>query len=187
MNLQFNSYEPVAYFAARLMYSLNSYGKNGAYYNKNKVDIFRGLKLPFTSLLLYEKAKKKVILLPFFTTTSEDQNLAFKWSGRYNTISLYKSNLNFSVIFFITNYCKENWIPNGVNIEDISAYKYEKEILFLPYTFYYVRDVQIDLQQYKADIFLEVIGRYEILEEQIKNGKDIIFNKNERVMEINNF
>ena len=66
MNLQYNLFEPIAYFAARLMYSLNSYGRNGKYYNKNKEVLFRGCIMPFTSLLQYEKSKEKVILCPAF-------------------------------------------------------------------------------------------------------------------------
>ena len=180
MNLQYNLFEPIAYFAARLMYSLNSYGRNGKYYNKNKEVLFRGCIMPFTSLLQYEKSKEKVILCPAFFWTSEDEKHSYIFSKRNKIQSLYKAEKKFSFIFFIKNYINQKWIPNGVNI-------CEKEILFLPYSFYYVRDVKIDLNNYKADIYLDTIGKYEILEEQIKNGKDIIFNKNERVMEINNF
>ena len=183
MNLQYNSFEPVAYFAARLMYSSNSYGGNGNYYNKNREVLFRGCKLPFTDLLQYKKAKEKVILFPAFTTTNEDIKIASHDSGRNNSQLLYKTKKQFSVLFFITNYINKKGITNGVNIQNISAYD-EKEILFLPYSFYYVRDVIIDLNNYKADIYLDTIGKYEVLEEQIKKGKDIIFNKNERVMEV---
>ena len=36
---------------------------------------------------------------------------------------------------------------------------------------------------YKADIYLETIGKKEILEEQIKIGKEIKYNEREKMME----
>ena len=41
----FNSFEVVAYFTARLMYSLNNYAKEeGEYYDSDKTDLYRGIK-----------------------------------------------------------------------------------------------------------------------------------------------
>jgi len=49
---------------------------------------------------------------------------------------------------------------------------------------YYVRDVKIDTEKHTADIYLETIGKKEILEEKIKEGKLIRFNYIENIMEI---
>ena len=56
--------------------------------------------------------------------------------------------------------------------------------MFLPFSFYYVRDVQIDIKNYTADIYLETIGKKEILEEEIKKGKEIEYNQNENIIQI---
>ena len=183
MNSKFNSYEVVAYFTARLMYSLNNFGKTGETYYNLKKELQRGLKMPYSSLLPYERAKGKVILLSSFTSTSEDTKVAENFSGRKNTKSLYNTRKRFSVILIITNYCKNNWVPNGVNIQKLSVYD-EKEILYQPFSFYFVRDVQIDQQNYKADIYLETIGKQEILEEKIKIGKEIKYNEKEKIMQV---
>ena len=46
MNSKLNSYDVIAYFTARLMYSLNSFGKTGqSYYNNDKTELRRGIKL----------------------------------------------------------------------------------------------------------------------------------------------
>ena len=183
MDANFDSYETIAYFTARLMYSLNSYGKNGSYYGLNKTELRRGTKLYYSCLLPYERAKGKVILLSAFTSTTEDESVARNFSGRNAPKTLYKTRLKFSVIFIITNYCKQNWISNGVNIQKLSVYD-ESEILYQPFSFYYVRDVQIDQKNYKADIYLDTIGKYEILEEKIKNGEIIEYNQKERIMQV---
>ena len=185
MNSKMNSFETVAYFTARLMFSLNNYGfNNKMYYNLNKSEVRRGIKLPYSCLLPYERAKGKVILLSGFTSTSLDEKQAKNFSGRNQTREQYKTRLIFSVIYIITNYCKNNWISNGVNIQKESVFKTEKEILYQPFSFYYVRDVQIDLENYTADIYLDTIGKYEILEEKIKIGKQIKYNEKENIMEI---
>ena len=46
------------------MYSLNTYGKqNKMYFNKDKTQLRRGIKIPYSCLLPYERAIGKVILL----------------------------------------------------------------------------------------------------------------------------
>ena len=67
-------------------------------------------------------------------------------------------------------------------MQQLSEFQDEKEILYQPFSFYYVRDVHIDITNYMADIFLETIGKEEILEEQIKMGKNIEYNSKEQIM-----
>ena len=103
MNSEKDFYEQVAYFTSRLMFSLNSYAtKNYMYCKKDQKSIFRGLKIPYTSLLPYERVIGKIILLSAFTSTSEDDNLAKKWACRKGPKKLYDNILQFSVVFYIT-------------------------------------------------------------------------------------
>jgi hypothetical protein len=184
MNSKFNSYDTIAYFTARLMYSLNSYGKtNQMYYNEPK-EVLRGIKVPYSSLLPYKRAEGKVILLSSFTSTSKIAKYAKTFSGRNKAEEQYKSKLLFSVIYIIKNCCQKDWISNGINIMDESFFKKEKEILYQPFSFYFVRSVEIDLNHYTADIYLETIGKKEILEEELKVGKNIEYNPNKRIMQV---
>ena len=184
MNSKLNFYEPVAYFTARLMYHLNSFAeKKTLYYNADKKELHRGVKLFYSSLLPYERAIGKIILLSAFTSTSQEKQLAERWAGRGQSKTLYKTNKKFSVVFFIKNYHKANWISNGIDVQSISAYSNEKEILYQPFSFYKVRKVEIDYDNYIADIYLETIGKCEILEEKIKLNKQIHFNKDKNIME----
>jgi len=185
MSNKMNDYEPIAYFTARLMYSLNQYAKkNHKFCEENKTELHRGVKMTYSNLLPYERAKGKIILLSAFTSTSRDEALAKAWAGREDTQALYRTNLRFSVVFIITNLYNKKWIPNGIDIQKESKYKNEKEILYQPFSFYYVRDVQIDNKNYMADIYLDTIGKTEILEEKIKKGKEIEFNEKLRIMEV---
>jgi serine/threonine protein kinase len=184
MNSQFNSYETIAYFTARLMYSLNNYGeKNKMYFNESK-NVLRGIKIPYSSLLPYERAKGKVILLSSFTSTSQSEQSARTFSGRNKAEEQFKNKLLFSVIYIIKNYYEKDWISNGINIMQESKYQKEEEILYQPFSFYYVSDVIIDKEKFTADIYLETIGKLEILEEQLKVGKIIEYNPNKKIMQV---
>ena len=145
---------------------------------------YRGIKLPYISLLEYEKAKGKIITFPTFISTSEDPKVAERFSGKRNSKDLYERGLLFSVICFIRNNLKEKWISNGIYLEGQSMHAKEKEILFLPFSFFYVSDVQINLENCTAEIFLEAIGKEEILEEKIKIGKEIEYNKDSNIMQV---
>ena len=180
-------YEPVAYFTARLMYSLNKYAKKqGKYFKEDKKIVHRGTKLYYSCLLPYERAKGKIILLSAFTSTSEKDSVAKTWAGRGNERKIYKNSSKFSVIFHITNVFKQNnnWVSNGIDIKENSEFENEKEILYQPFSFYKVTDVNLSVDNYTADIFLETIGKKEILEEQIKLGKEIDFDEDENIMKI---
>jgi len=181
-NMEF--YETVAYFTARLMYGLNKYAKEKNMYSKERREFYRGLKMRYSSILPYIRAKGKIILLSSFTSTSENITIAEKFAIREKSRKNYKTKLRFSVLFYIKNYYKNNWISSGVNIQYLSSKKVEKEHLFLPFSFYYVRDVQIDIKNCTADIYLETIGKKVILEEEIKKGKQIEYNKNENIIQI---
>ena len=180
-----DSFEPVAYFTSRLMYSLNSFASDlQKYFCENQIFIFRGMKLFYTDLLPYLRVKNDIIVFTSFTSTSEKQKLAEDWSGREKSILGYKGKLLFSVVLKIRNLWKNGWISNGINIQDISKIKSEKEILFQPFSFYRVTDVIIDTNNYTADISLDTIGKKEILEEEIKNGKEIIYDNEENIMTV---
>ncbi len=69
-------------------------------------------------------------------------------------------------------------------MQDTTKYKIEKEYLFQPFSFYRVTKVDLDVKGHKADICLETVGKKEILEEQIKNGKKIKYNESKNIMEV---
>ena len=163
------------------MYSLNSYAKReNKYNNAYKQLVFRWKSLPYSDILSYERAIGKIIVLSYFTATTQNKKMAkeFIRTKSAKNVNVFVITSDFKVIFIIENNFKENLISNGIKIgqEFIS----EEVILYQPYSFYYVRDVK----NYEADIYLETIGKKEILEEKIKLGKEIKYNEKERIMEV---
>lgn len=191
-NFSENGYNIIIYFAARLMYSLNFNATNniekttfftGVNENDGNNKIYRGLKMKCSSLLQYILNKKKIIIFSSFTSTSKIKECAEGFSCR-KEIEKLKDNL-FSVIFYISNKHRENWISNGIDISKNSKFPQEEEVLFQPFSFYYIQDVKIDLDIKTADIYLETVGKIEILEERIKNGNKIKYDKELDIVKIN--
>ena len=174
-------FEYFLYATARIKYFLDNYAKEyNKYYNENKKVLYKGDKLYYSSLLKYERIKGKIILFPNFTNVYENENLANIYSGRNNSIELYKNSLKFSVIFIITNIIQDNWISNIINLNE----KKINILLFQPFSFFHIKDVKINLEKYTADIYLETIGKVEILEEKIRLGKTIKYNEKKNIIEI---
>ena len=171
-----DSFEYLIITISRIMYYFAS--KYNVFYKENNKILYKGDKLYYSSLIKYERIKGKIILFPTFTTVYENENLANIYSGRNNSIELYKNSLKFSVIFIITNLFQNNWISNIINLNN------EKKLLFQPFSFFHVKDVKINLKNFTADIYLETIGKVEILEEKIRLGKSIKYNEKENIMEI---
>jgi hypothetical protein len=179
-----DTYEIISYYTARLMYALNDYGfKSNLFYKKNKI-LYRGTKATYIALLPYERLKGKIILFSAFTSISEDKSVALFFSSREKIKELYKAKKYFSVIFTIKNYFKDNCISCGIDIQSISEYGKEKEILFQPFSFYFVRNVKFDYEKYTVDIDLEIIPKKEILEEKIREGGKVIYDKETNLMVI---
>ena len=180
-------YESIAYFTARLMYSLNSYaeGQNKFFKEDNKI-LYRGAKIPYSCLLQYERARGKIIILTSFTSTSEDKAKALKFSERTNSKEIYTTHLNFSVLYIIKNRWENDSISNCIDIQNISRFENEREILFQPFSFYYVEKVDIDLSKYTADIYLETMKKSEIFENKLREGKEIFYDGKDNIMKFKN-
>lgn len=173
------TFKEVAYFTSRLMLSLNEYGsQNNKYYNFNEKTLYRGIELDYTSLLAYERAKNKKIIFTAFTSMTEVEAIAKERFGRFG-----KEKDKFSVLFYITNLYEKNWISNAIDIQKISIRRNEQEVLYQPFSFYIITDVKINIKKNEAEIYLRTIGKKEILEEALKNGRIIEYNEKENIVE----
>ena len=184
-------YLSIAYFTARLNYCLNKYGnekfkdKNEIHYlnNNNKI-IYRGMVTPLKNILPYKRALNKVIVFPAFTSTSQKKEIGYGFAERERYLSNNNNNKNYSVLFIITNIYKSGWISNGIDIQDNTWKEKEAEILFPAFSFFYVDKVKIDMDRKIVDIYLKTVGKKCILEEEIRKGKDIEYNKKENIIQV---
>ena len=191
MSLNEKYFFPNAYFVSRLIYCLNQYGNEKSknkdrinYINKNE-KIYRGTTLTFIDLINYKRAEKKVIMFPSFSSASLSDKQADRFAKRGRPRRRENSqNGLFSVIFYISNIYNKGWISNGVDVSYISCFEEEEEVIYQAFSFFYVQEVEINFEKEEANIYLETIGKKSILEEAIKKGMDIEYNKNEKIMQI---
>jgi hypothetical protein len=163
------------------MFCLNEFG---VYKDKGIVvdtTLYRGTRLNYIDLLLYERNLGKIITFPSFTSTSLEKSVAENFSGRKD---LSSNNGLFSVIFSIIIKNSENYCPVAFDIQEVSKYEEEREILIQPFTFFRIKEVSIDLKVLKADITLEIIRKQEILEIYIKDKNKLTYNEKENIVEV---
>ena len=177
------AYEKTGYFLSGLIYSLNLYGNQQNTFENKDIILYRGLRLSYIDVLPYEKNLGNIISFPNFTSSSTNLNIAESFSGRNGSVDERKKSNIFSVILKIKNNHKSGWISNAINVKNISEYPNEEERIFQPFTFYKVTNIDINTDNYTADIDLETIGRKTILEDKIKNGGKIRYNLKEGIME----
>ena len=92
----------------------------------------------------------------------------------------------FSVLYIIKNRWENDEISNCIDIQNISEHNKEKEILFQPFSFYYVEKVNINLSKYTADIYLETLRKSEIFENELSKGKEIFYDGEDNIMRLKN-
>ena len=179
MNIKIKCNNLILYFISRLMYSLNSFAlNNNGYFNKNE-KLYRGLRMRYSSLLKFERAIGKIVFCSSFMSVGDlDVAQGFSRSVRNDEL--------FSVIFEINCILKKNWFSNAVYISPCSVFPTEREYLFLPFSFFHIKDVRLDMNKHKANICLETIGKNQILEEGVKYGREIEYNSYENIMQLKN-
>ena len=179
-NYWLNSSDPLAiqktsWFIAAVIYSLNKYGEEKGLTKTSK--LYRGIKSNLSDLLVYERAKGKLICFPSFTSTTSIKNIAVNFSKRKNPEQ-------YETIIIIDYIYKNGFIPTAVDVSKISKFEYEKECLFPPYSFFKVKDTKIDYSLKTAEIKLETVGRKKILEDFLKDGSTLVYKEEEGLMDI---
>ncbi len=176
-SLEEKYYLAISYFAGRLMYCLDKYAEKENKYFLKKNKLYRGIKIPFSEVLPYQRAVDKIIVFTGFTSTSERNDFAEGWAERRES----SKDKQFSVMFYIDNDYYDNKFSNCINVQKIAQYN-EKEILFQAFTFYLVKKVKIDMQKKEADIYLKTIRKTHILEEEMKKGKSFEYDKKNKML-----
>jgi len=178
-NYWLNSSDPLAiqktsWFIAAVINSLNNYGKKKGLTKTST--LYRGVKSNLSDLLVYERAIGKLICFPSFTSTTIIKTVAVDFSKRKNPEQ-------YETIIIIDYIYKNGFIPTAVDISEISEFKHEKECLFPPYSFFKVKNTEIDYKLKTAQIELETVGRKEILEKYLKDESTLVY-KEEGFMDI---
>lgn len=146
-----------SWFIANLQFSLDKYYEDIGL--RKNITLYKGMKLDIIEIINYERFEGQTICIPCFFSTSTDIDVARRFGGRGGDIhvEVRKQKGQFSVVFTI-KYNYTSGKPYCYDIEDISQFKeIEKERLFIPFTFFKVKKVELRLELYECDIEMESI------------------------------
>ena len=76
--------------------------------------------------------------------------------------------------------------PNAISIKPLSINLGEDDYIFLPFSFFIIKNVDIKFENYEADIILESIGKKTLLGIIIQKDRIILYNKDKKIMEEHN-
>ena len=147
-----------SWFIANLQFSLDKYTKDIGL--RKNMTLYKGMKLDIIEIINYERFEGQTICIPSFFSTSTDISVARRFGGRGGdvSVSVRKQKGQFSVVFTI-RYNYSNGKPYCYDIENISEFReIEKERLFIPFTFFKVKNAELRLDQYECDIEMDSIG-----------------------------
>lgn len=174
-------YKNIGYFVGSLMNSLVQYGnEKGKGVNQGTI-FYYGEQLSVIDVLEFLKNKSLFITFPYFlrmTTNKKFVELITK-----NKINKKEKEKDiYSVIIQIDYLYDDGYEPCVFDLRELAQYPDEEEYILFPFTFLYLKNIVIDSKKLTADIHLEIIGKSEILEFQIKNGKSIHYDKQKNIM-----
>ena len=189
--MDFLAYDKISYFIALLIYGIHDINEEKKGLKENKT-LYGGLKMSYISLSFYERKINNIITFPSFTSCSIEENVAKIFSGRtkdyyykdlFLPIEKRQKDKLFSVLLIIDYKYNDGWEPIASNISSLSINKDEEEYIFPPFNFFKITKVDINLELYEAEIYLETIGKKNILEKFIRRNNIIRYNKKDNTME----
>ena len=184
LNQKYSSnFRKIAFFIANIQLSLNIYGKRDNKGYNSKSELYGGALINYPLVLNYERNIGNIITFPSFFSTSLDKEIANNFS-QYNESKENRKGL-FSANYIICINPGNDCIAQGFDISDISNNKYEKEILFQPFTFFKINNVKVDLTKNICFINLELIGKKEIWEEKMNEKSNIDYQVSENFIKLN--
>ena len=151
--------------------------------------------MSYINLSFYERNINNIITLPSFTSCSSNQTIAEVFSGRRRMIDYEdhffpiekRKECGYFSIFITINYIYKNgWEPSAYKISHLSEYQNEEEVIFLPFSFFKIKKVDINFDTYEANITMKNIGKKCLLEKKIQEENIIVYNENEKILQEKN-
>jgi len=165
----FDNYQFISYFVGNLMHSLVQYGDKMSKSVDFAMTFFKGMQLSIVDTMEFLKNRQLIIIFEYFLSVSSKKELAEIASKRKMDVKERKEKQFYSVIIKIDYVYDDGYKPSIIDLRDLQPYPSDENYIILPFTFLNLKKIEIDSNKYLADIELEVIGKKEILESQIKN------------------
>ena len=192
-NVWLNTLDPFAYnkiswFIAKLMNALDKYSINKGHGLRERKTLYRGIKMSISDLLFFQMLEGQLVTFPSLTSTSIHKKVAEEFSWRNKSIKQREEKGIFSVILTIDYIFKDDFYPYSIDVSEISDFPSEDERLFPPFSFFFINEVKIGpYDQYYADIKMTSVGRKGILELELKDNCNLVYDKNDGYMKVEKY
>ena len=177
-------YKKIGFFAGNLMHCIVEYGKSTKKAVNTPKTFYSGMHLNIIEILEFLKNQKREITFPYFLSmTTKKEFVETKFKEKISDKERKEKSL-FLVVFKIEYSYNEEYEPCCFELKDLSQYPEEEEYIVLPFTFYILDNIIIDCNKFISEIDLKIIGKKEILENKIKDSKEIEYDKILNIMKI---
>lgn len=177
-----DDYNNISYLTGNLMYRIVNYGKTdkkGVIYG---LELYKGMRLNIFDLFEFIKNENLFLSFSHFLTVTSKKELAILNSGRHQPLSDRNNKNLFSVMLHIEYLYDDAFEPCIFDLSELIPYPDDEEYIVLPFTFFQFKKIEIDEKKMNVDIKLSVIGKVKILEEDIKQGKKLFYDKDNHIM-----
>ena len=176
--------ERLSFLIGPMYYSMVRYLKeeNPSLALNKDITLFRKISIKEYELNLYEMYQNEIICFPSFTSTSFKKN-SFKTTKKAKKVNDLDNEKTVKILM-ILNYKHNDYnSPQAMIISKFSQHEDEEEVLFFPFTFVEVNNLKTDYDFEIDDIIYvlncNIINRNTILENGLKNSKEIYINNND--------
>ena len=175
-----DNYKKISYFVGNLMHSLVEYGEKRNKAVNYAMTFYKGEQLNIVDLMEFLKNRKNIITFQYFLSVSSNKQSAEMLSKRKMEVQERKEKQFYSVILKFDYLYDDGYIPSVIDLREIQPYPDDENYMLLPFTFSHLKKITIDSNNYLADIELDIIGKNEILESQIKNDDKKVLEYDEK-------
>ena len=175
-------FEKIGYFASNLMYSFAQYGQKRGTGVTYATTFFKGKLLNILNILEFLKNKGTLITFPYFFNFTINKEFAELTSKRYYYDGKKNDNELYSVMMKFDYLHDDGYEPSIFQLKYLMQYPEEEDYILLPFTFLKITKVKIDSSKFIADIDFSIVGKLNILENDIRNGKNLQFDNENHLM-----
>ena len=177
-------FEKIGYFVSNLMYSFVQYGEKRGRGVTYAQTFFKGKLLNILTILEFLKNKETLITFPYFFDFTDNKEFAELTAKRYYYKGKNKNNELYSVMMKFDYLHDDGYEPSIFQLKYLMQYPEEEDYILLPFTFLKVTNVKIDSSKFIADIDFSIVGKLDILENEIRNGKNLEYDPENHLMVI---
>lgn len=175
-------FEKIGYFASNMMFSFAEYGQKRGIGVTYATTFFKGKLLNIVNVLEFLKNKDTLITFPHFFNFTVNKEFAELSSKRYNYERKIKDNELYSVMMKFDYLHDDGYEPSIFQLKYLMQYPEEEDYILLPFTFLKITKVKIDSSKFIADIDFSIVGKLNILENDIRNGKNLDYDLENHLM-----